>query len=271
MKIGNTIINVRGDFDIACTRRLSGNGATVVFIHGFGSAKEHFRYAFDSPSLEGFSLVVPDLVGFGQSRGPEEFGYRMKDQAAVILQLLDRLEIVTFHLCAHSMGGLIAMNMAEMEPFRVLSLIDMEGNLTPEDCFISGQVAERTFEEFVEKGRRKLEVLFRDAGLEDPSMREYVNTFAAASTEALYTSACHTVEVSSTPLVERLSRIRNVCFIYGEKNRGLYPGEALLQAAGVPIFYIKDAGHSMATENPKQLFSVIRSFIDGVSRTAPGG
>jgi pimeloyl-ACP methyl ester carboxylesterase len=267
----HTTIHLHGNFDIACTRRPSDDGDTVVFIHGFGSAKEHFRYAFDSPFLENYTLITLDLVGFGQSLGPEGFGYSMKDQATIVLETLDQLETETFHLCAHSMGGLIAMNMAEMEPRRVLSLIDMEGNLTPEDCFISGKVAGIPFEEFAENGRRKLENEFRNAGLEDQAMLEYVNTFAVASTVALYRSACHTVEESSTPLVERLSRIRNVCFIYGERNKGIYPGENLLRAAGVPIFYIEGAGHSMATENPKQLYSVILSFIEGLPRTTPGG
>ena len=264
-------IHLPGGFNIACNMRLIEDGRTIVFIHGFGSAKEHFRYAFEAPSLDKFSLITLDLVGFGQSRGPDGFGYGMKDQATVVLRVLNKLESGAFHLCAHSMGGLVAMHMAETEPGRVLSLVDMEGNLTPEDCFISGKVAEGTFEAFAEHGREKLERTFRETGREDPGMAEYADSFATASTVALYKSACHTVEESSTPLVERLARIRNACFIYGERNRELYPGEALLRTAGVPIFYIENAGHSMATENPQQLYRVIRSFIDGLPWPVPPG
>ncbi|UCF79467.1 MAG: alpha/beta hydrolase [Candidatus Eiseniibacteriota bacterium] len=267
MGICQETIHLLGGFPVAFIRRVAGGedaGDTIVFVHGFGSAKEHFRYAFDSPSLEGFPLIATDLVGFGRSRGPEDFGYSMEEQGKVVLQILERLEIRRFHLCAHSMGGLVAMCMAEKVRDRVLSLVNMEGNLTPEDCTISGRVAGLTGEEFAEDGRRRLEETLRKAGADDTSMSEYAETFAAASTTALYMSSVHTVADSSTPLVGRLSRIKNVCFIYGEKNRGVYPGEALLRAAGIPLFYIPGAGHAMATENPGELYRVIRAFIDGL-------
>jgi len=260
-------MNLHKNFNIAYWQRHSDDDDTIVFIHGFGSAKEHFRYAFSSSSLEDFTLIALDLIGFGKSKGPDEFGYTMHDQASIVLELLDNLKTGNFHLCGHSMGGLVAMNIVELQPQRVLSFIDIEGNLTKEDCFISGKVAGSTFEEFAANGRWKLEKDFRDAGIDDPTMIEYADTFSTASTLALYKSACHTFEDSKTSLVEKLLRIKNVCYIYGEKNRGIYPSENLLQASGVPIFYIENAGHSMATENHKQLYGVIRTFIDRLSLT----
>jgi pimeloyl-ACP methyl ester carboxylesterase len=163
------------------------------------------------------------------------------------------------------MGGLVAMNIAELEPQRVLSFIDLEGNLTIEDCSFTVKVAGNTLEEFAHTGKVKLEKEFREAGMNDQTMSEYADTFNMASTAALYKSACHTVEDSSTPLIEKLVRIKNACYIYGEKNRGIYPGENLLYASGVPIFYIEKAGHTMAIENPKQLYGVMRTFIERLS------
>jgi pimeloyl-ACP methyl ester carboxylesterase len=260
-------INLKKDFNLAYWERPSEGGSPIVFIHGFGSAKEHFRYAFASPVLEKFHLLAVDLIGFGQSTGPDDFGYSMKEQAMIVIELLDHLEIRNCHLCGHSMGGLIVMEIAELEPQRVLSLINLEGNLTPEDCFITGLVSENTLDEFAEKGRQKLEKDFKDVGADDPALDEFMGSFAQVSTVVLYKSAHHTVEDSSTPLVERLSKIKNVCYVYGEKNRGVFPGENLLHATDVPVFYIEDAGHSMAVENPKQLYGVIRAFIDGLSPT----
>jgi len=260
-------MNLHTYFDIAYWQRQSDSNDTIVFIHGFGSAKEHFRYAFSSSTLVGFTLITLDLIGFGKSKGPDEFGYTMNDQASIVLKLLNNLKVGKFHLCGHSMGGLVAMNIVELEPQRVLSFIDMEGNLTIEDCFISGKVACSTFEEFADKGRLKLEKDFKDAGMNDPTMIEYADTFCMASTLALYKSAGHTVEDSKTSLIKKLLQIKNVCYIYGEKNRGIYPSENLLRDSGVPIFYIENAGHTMAIQNPKQLYSVIRTFINGLSLT----
>ena len=264
MTIDIKTITLGKNIDLAYRMRPAKGKDTIVFIHGYGSDKEHFRHAFNSPSLENFTLIALDLIGFGQSKGPDEFGYSMNDQAAVIIELLDKLKIETFHLCGHSMGGLIVMEIAEIIPRRVLSLINMEGNLTLEDCFISGLISGSSYEEFSERGRFKLEEDFRNAGINDPSLSEYADTFSIASTIALYKSAYHTVEESTKPLVERFARIRNACYIYGEKNRGKLPGENLLHSAGVPIFYIDNSGHSMATENPEQLYEVIRAFVDKV-------
>lgn len=269
--IPTEIMSLRKNFNIAYWHRRSDSDNTIVFIHGFGSAKEHFRYAFSSSSLEDFALIAMDLIGFGKSKGPDEFAYTMNDQASIVLELLDNLKAGTFHLCGHSMGGLVAMSIVELEPQRVLSFIDLEGNLTIDDCFISGKVAGSTFEEFADTGRWKLESDFREAGIDDPTMSEYADTFSLASTIALYKSACHTVEDSKKALVEKLLCIENVCYIYGEKNRGIYPAENLLHASGVPVFYIENAGHSMATENPKQLYSVIRTFIDRLFLTRLSG
>lgn len=234
----------------------------LVFIHGFGANKEHFRYAFTSAPLRDFTLIAIDLAGFGSSAAPPGFSFTMQAQALLVLKLLDILHINNFHLCGHSMGGLVVMNMAEQAPERTLSLVNLEGNLTPEDCFLSGKVAAMSYPEFTAHGRSDLERRFRLAGLKDPVMREYADTFAAANSQALYKSALHTVHDSAAPLLDRLGSIKNSCYIYGDKNRNLFPAEKLLHDSGVPVFYIENAGHAMALENPLQLFATIRQFID---------
>ena len=59
------------------------------------------------------------------------------------------------------MGGLTALLLAHQDPGRVLSFVDIEGNLAPEDCFLSRQVlthpsgdAESFFDDFIERTRR---------------------------------------------------------------------------------------------------------------------
>jgi pimeloyl-ACP methyl ester carboxylesterase len=59
------------------------------------------------------------------------------------------------------MGGLTALLLAYAEPGRVLSFIDIEGNVAPEDCFLSRQIvehpsddAERFFDDFIARTRQ---------------------------------------------------------------------------------------------------------------------
>ena len=247
---------------IAYWIRTSLNNRNIVFIHGYGSSKEHFKYAFSLPVLKEFTLMALDLPGFGQSESPADFEFSMKDQADVVINLLKKININSCHLCAHSMGGLVAMEVAEIIPEKILSLINLEGNLTIEDCFLSGKVAGQKFSEFVKSGRRKLEREFRIAGMKDPSMNEYAESFSKASSGALYKSAYHTVKDSSTPLIERFIRIKNTYYFYGEKNRGAFPAENLLLSAGIPVHYIENAGHAMAIENPKQLYGKIEAIVN---------
>ncbi|HPG40619.1 MAG TPA: alpha/beta hydrolase [bacterium] len=247
---------------LAYRLRRTNRQEALVFIHGFGSNQEHFRFAFSAPPLLEFTLLAVDLAGFGASPVPPGFSFTMHDQALLVLKLLDTLQIINFHLCGHSMGGLVVMNMAELAPGRTLSLINLEGNLTPEDCFLSGKVAAMSFTEFTTHGRKELERGFRLAGMKDPAMRDYAETFAATNSKALYKSALHTVQDSALPLVDKLGRINNSCYIYGDKNRTLFPAEKLLHDNGVPVFYIENAGHAMALENPRQLYNTIRQFID---------
>ena len=188
----------------------------------------------------------------------------MKAQAEVLLRALDHLEVERCHIVAHSMGGLVAMEAVAIEPARFLSFVDLEGNLTPEDCFFSGKVAAQPFERFAEGGRRGFQASLSRAGRDDPGMREYAGTFARAATDALHRSAVHTVADSTGPLVDRLASIANACYVYGAKNRGLFPGEKLLADAGVPVFWVAGAGHAMAFETPDALYRLIGDFLGGL-------
>jgi pimeloyl-ACP methyl ester carboxylesterase len=177
------------------------------------------------------------------------------------LDVLDRLNVESFHLCAHSMGGLVGMEMSDAAPKRVRSFVNMEGNLTPEDCFFSGRIVEYAFDAFEKTGRREFEEKLSEIGRKDPAGADYEKTFRMASTVALYRSARHMVDDSSLPLADRFAHIRNACYIYGERNRDVYPGEKLLRERGVPLRYVDGAGHNMATDNPADLYRTIAAFV----------
>ena len=75
--------------------------------------------------------------------------------------MLEHAATDRFHLVGHSMGGLTALRLADRDPARVASFVDIEGNVAPEDCFLSRQVlthpaddAEAFFNAFVERTRR---------------------------------------------------------------------------------------------------------------------
>ena len=103
---------------------LPGRGDPVVFIHGLGCAStyDYPRVAAD-PALAGRRMILVDLPGFGYSDKPESFGYRIGDQAGVVVELLDRLGLERCYLYGHSMGGSVAIEAAERLAGRVRALL----------------------------------------------------------------------------------------------------------------------------------------------------
>ena len=46
------------------------------------------------------------------------------------------------------MGGLIGIEMSESVPERIMSFVNLEGNLTLEDCFFTRKIIEYSYEDF---------------------------------------------------------------------------------------------------------------------------
>ncbi|HET9440566.1 MAG TPA: alpha/beta fold hydrolase [Longimicrobiales bacterium] len=96
--------------------REAGAGDPVVFIHGFP-----FKSTMWGPQLEavpsGWRFIAPDLRGFGNSEAGSE-PFSMELFADDVVALLDHLEIDQAVICGLSMGGYVALSMAERYPHR---------------------------------------------------------------------------------------------------------------------------------------------------------
>lgn len=96
-------------------------GVPMLFVHGLSGSWQNFLE--NLPFFAAHHRVVAvDLPGFGATplgQGPVTIpGY-----AQLLLQLLDVLAIPSVCLVANSMGGFIALELAESEPERVASLV----------------------------------------------------------------------------------------------------------------------------------------------------
>ena len=69
------ILPIGKELNVAYTQRVVGkdNKPYIVFVHGFGSSREFFRFAFENPSLSEYSLISLDLIGFGESTKHDRF------------------------------------------------------------------------------------------------------------------------------------------------------------------------------------------------------
>ena len=104
--------------------RVLGSGCTVVLmLHGMVAAGNSFGAAYDALD-EHATLVVPDLLGFGESMiaagSTDAAGHIAALDAALTALGLDQRPIV---VAGHSMGGGLALRWAAEHPDRVRAVV----------------------------------------------------------------------------------------------------------------------------------------------------
>ncbi len=103
-------------------------GEPLLLIHGFGGNKDNFTRIADK--LEGYHLIIPDLLGFGNSSKPMAVDYRADAQATRLHELMQAKGLSSgVHVGGNSMGGAISVAYAAKYPTEVKSLwlIDSAG------------------------------------------------------------------------------------------------------------------------------------------------
>ncbi len=124
----NPEIGLSVDVDgIATNYHRAGSGPVVLLVHGSGpgvSAWANWRLTI--PALaERFTVVAPDVVGFGFTDRPEGFEYSLESWRAHLIGFADALGLDRFSLVGNSFGGGLAISMAAQASERVERLVLM--------------------------------------------------------------------------------------------------------------------------------------------------
>ena len=132
--------------------RTAGRGPAVLLLHGY--PQTHAMWHRVAPRLaERFTVVVPDLRGYGDSDKPagdaEHRAYSKRVMAAEQVSLMRRLGHERFAVAGHDRGGRVAYRMALDHPERVsrLAVLDIVPTLTVFDA-VDRRVATDTFHWF---------------------------------------------------------------------------------------------------------------------------
>ena len=180
--------------------------------------------------------------------------------AAAPQAVLDRAGIGRFHLVGHSMGGLTALMLAHQEPDRVLSFVDIEGNLAPEDCFLSRQILthpcdddDAFLDDVAERVRRSRS---SSSALFAASLRYKVRPGAVRGIFQSMVDMSDHGDLMPKFLTLPCPRM----FMYGEENSAL-SYLAALAAGGVELAEIPHSGHWPMYANPVAMWERIAAFI----------
>lgn len=98
--------------------RAAGHGSSVMMLHGWGANSELVWPLADGLAKQGLRVIVPDLPGFGDTPPPTE-AWTVHDYAALVLAMMDALNIERAHLFGHSFGGRLSIVLGAKHPARV--------------------------------------------------------------------------------------------------------------------------------------------------------
>jgi haloacetate dehalogenase len=105
--------------------RRGGNGPPLMLLHGY--AQTNVMWHKVAPLLQdSFTLVVPDLPGYGWSAAPgadaDHSPYDKRSMAKAMIELMEKLGYAQFALAGHDRGGRVAYRLALDHPGRLSQL-----------------------------------------------------------------------------------------------------------------------------------------------------
>ncbi len=232
----------------------------ILFLHGFGSTKEDYADIVRQATLKNYPFLAYDAPACGETSCSNLDKLSIPFLVKTALAVLDHAQIEHFHLVGHSMGGLTALMLAHLHPDRVLSFINIEGNIAPEDCFLSRQIIEYPasnahvfFERFVE---RTLHTPAYSSPLYSASLKH------KSRAEAVHGIFSSMVDLSDHgELMDKfLSLPCPKMFMHGDQNRNLsYLSH--IKSKGVRLSEIAECGHFPMYANPPMMWREIVDFL----------
>jgi pimeloyl-ACP methyl ester carboxylesterase len=230
----------------------AGEGRPLVFLHGAGGLTE------DSPFLAALArrwrVFAPLLPGYADSEG----GENLRDMLAVTLHTFDVVDALGLDrpiLVGHSLGGMIAAEMAAIAPREVerLGLIALAG------LWLDAHPVPDLFSKLPHELPA---LLFHDAALGERMMTaggdlddpKFLEAFIIRNTRQLAMAGKLLFPIPDRGLDERLYRIRaKTVLIWGDSDRVIPPayGEAFRRGiTGAELVRIPAAGHMVIFEQP---------------------
>jgi pimeloyl-ACP methyl ester carboxylesterase len=104
-----------------------GQGDPVLLVHGYADSTFTFHANVPALAEAGLRALPLDLPGLGRSElPPEPFVYSIENLSAEVVKFADKLHLDRFAVAGSSMGGGIALYLAEKYPERVTRIVPID-------------------------------------------------------------------------------------------------------------------------------------------------
>ncbi len=255
---------------------MSGEGETVLFINGLSADMTIWSLQL-ADLVKDHCIILFDNRGTGLSEKNGDH-YSMKDLADDVSHLMEKMNIPSAHLVGHSMGGLIAQQVALRHPAKVKSLMlastflraPKMGQLTfyllPDileqigtEAYIDLVISQNYTHQYLETNYRRVTLMRRmlinhlsKTPIDTKVQRKLIHGILEHNTE----DQANKIAVPTLVLVGA----QDVIF-------PPYKSEALAEKIPNSQFeIIESCGHNLMQEQPEEFNRQIRSFISNNSR-----
>jgi 3-oxoadipate enol-lactonase len=246
-----------------------GTGPPLLLVHGFGGAAWNFSEL--APLLPGRRLIIPDLPGHGASSplpAPTLTGF-----ADVLAEVLDG----PVDVLGHSLGGVVALRLAERHPALVRRLVLAaaagissstrwaEVTIALTGIIQPGRIAGRRVG-LVARSRRLRKLVFGGFEVANPDLLSERAVHGFLRGPAMHTDALGAglALVADDPRQD-LDRVRcPVLVLWGARDMQvpLEDGFEYARRLGAPLRVIADCGHLLIGERPDVCARAVLEFTD---------
>jgi len=217
--------------------------------------------------LDTAETLSPDLLGYGSQAA--HLAVTLEKQADHVAAAAATL-VQPVVLVGHSLGGVVAMLVAERHPQQVVGLVSIEGNMAPANAFFSAALAESApaiVAQRILAAQADPEAYLRDADLPPTPARVALarEWLARQGSDALQAAARAVVEVTFAPdWLDRLSDVLAAtpyALLAGERSATVWavPDAIGRGARGSEI--VTGTGHFLPAEAPAEVGAALRRLI----------
>ena len=229
----------------------------LAMIHGLIGSLEYFDPA---ARIAGADVRTIDLLGYGSRQGAAAEELTLQDQVEHVVSQIESWSASPVWLLGHSMGGAIAMMLADQRPELVRGIINVEGNFTEKDAFWSRAIVKKTSAEWAEEYGGMCDDVrsFTERCGIEPTGRNVawmtaILEYQPASTVYAMSQAIMT----KTPAPSYLEAVRRVIdrgvpihLIAGERSAQDWDVPDFVRAAAASYVEMPGTGHVMMLEDP---------------------
>lgn len=273
--IHESLIKIFDDYVFLRHNSILPDRPTLLFIHGLGDSGKSFQEALEDTRFDMFNILVPDLAGYGRSSASTDYSFGAHTNRLwnliESLESQERIKIERLIAVGHSLGGDITTLFCNSDrKGKVRKFVNIEGDITQFDLFISGQAVEAAnrgeFKEWFESVFMEQKI-YAELGNQYESCRRYYASLHFARQHAFLANARELYDRNTSVEGEYKSEIGRIycslkipkVFCYGTKS--ISPKTVrFLERMGLERKSFPGASHWLMVDAKEEFYSFLHDY-----------